>query len=353
MLKKEIKDLLQAGTVIPAHPLALNVNRSLDEPRQKRLTQYYLASGAGGVAVGVHTTQFEIRDDNVKLFEPVLRLASETVEEAEMSRPFIKVAGIVGPTDQAIQEAQIAASYNYDMGLLSMGGLDNYSEAELIRRAQKIGEIIPLVGFYLQPTVGGRLLSYDFWKQFAEIPAVHAIKIAPFNRYQTLDVVRAVCSSSRYNQIALYTGNDDNIIADLLTTYRFDVNGERREKSIVGGLLGQWAVWTKKAVGLLQKVKSVKESGAGMADLLTLGTELTDANAAIFDPHQNFKGVIPGTHEILRRQGLLKGTWCLDPGEKLSAGQADEIDRVYGKYPHLNDDGFVEQFLQKHPIQED
>jgi hypothetical protein len=348
MLKKEINDLLQVGTVIPAHPLALDASRQLDEEWQKLLTRYYMAAGAGGVAVGVHTTQFEIRDDDVGLFEPVLKLTSDEVKKADLNRPFVKVAGIVGPTDQAVREAELAASYGYDLGLLSAGGLDNFSELELIKRSEKVAEKIPLFGFYLQPAVGGRLLSFDFWKDFAEIPAVHAIKIAPFNRYQTLDVVRAVCHSSRYEEIALYTGNDDNIISDLLTTYRFNMNGECREKAIVGGLLGQWAVWTKKAVELLDGIKKTKENEkTDVSKYLTRGISLTDANATIFDVQHDFKGCIPGIHEILRRQGLLKGTWCLNSDEKLSPGQRDEIERVYAAYPRLNDDEFVEQFLRK------
>lgn len=347
MLKKEIKELLNEGTVIPAHPLALNANRELDEKRQRLLTRYYIASGAGGIAVGVHSTQFEIRDKGVDLFEPVLKLGAEEVENTSIDRPFVKVAGIIGPTDQAIEEAELSSSLGYDMGLLSMGGLSEYSELELIKRAEEVGEKIPLFGFYLQPAVGGQVLSYSFWRDFAEIPAVHAIKMAPFNRYQTLDVVRAVCSSSRYEDIALYTGNDDNIIPDLLTSYRFNIDGEIREKSIVGGLLGHWAVWTKKAVELLEKIKEKRnDKGADITELLTRGVEVTDANAVIFDAENDFHGCIPGIHEILQRQGLLKGRWCLNKEEKLSPGQQEEIDRVYESYPHLNDDDFVKEYLE-------
>jgi hypothetical protein len=348
MLDKETKDFLLDGTVIPAQPLALTADRKFDKKRQKLLNRYYMASGAGGVAVGVHTTQFEIRNDDIGLFEPVLKLVAEVVEKESLNRPFVKVAGIVGPADQAVHEAEIAASYGYDLGLLSMGGLDHLSKLELIKRSEKVADKIPLFGFYLQPAAGGRLLSFDFWKDFVQIPAVHAIKIAPFNRYQTLDVVRAVCRSSRYKEIALYTGNDDNIIPDLLTTYRFDVNGEYREKSIVGGLLGQWAVWTRKAVELLKKIKEIRKTNeTEVAEFLARGVELTDANAAIFDAMHNFNGTIPGVHEILRRQGLFEGTWCLNPDEKLSPGQMDEIDRVYSAYPYLHDDDFVRQFLHQ------
>jgi dihydrodipicolinate synthase/N-acetylneuraminate lyase len=347
-VKDAVNNLLQRGTVIPAHPLALTADRKLDEARQRRLTRYYLASGAGGVAIGVHTTQFEIRFPDVGLFEPVLRLASEEVDNARSDRPVVKVAGLVGPTEQAVREAELAVSYGYDMGLISLGGLDRYSESELIERAEKVGRIIPLFGFYLQPAAGGRLASFDFWKEFAEIEAVKAIKIAPFNRYQTLDVVRAVCHSSRYQDIALYTGNDDNIVADLLTTYRFEVNGERREKSIIGGLLGHWAVWTNKAVELLNDIKRIKNNKqTEISECLTRGVEITDANAAIFDAANGYRGCIPGIHEILRRQGLLEGTWSLNPEETLSPGQTGEIDRVYRQYPHLNDDDFVEQFLRE------
>lgn len=346
-LHKEIKESLHAGTVIPAHPLALNENRQLDEDRQRGLTRYYMASGADGVAVGVHSTQFEIRDKGIDLFEPVLRLAIEEIEKASLDRPFIKVAGVVGPTEQALREAEIASGLGYDLGLLSAGGLGDLSEKELIRRTEQVAEIIPVFGFYLQPAVGGRLLSFEFWKDFAEIPNVQAIKMAPFNRYQSLDVVRGVCSSSRWKEIALYTGNDDNIVPDLLTTYRFNVNGEIREKEIVGGLLGHWAVWTQKAVTLLEEIKQCKKDKdyAMMQELLTRGIEVTDTNAVLFDEKNNFHGCIPGIHEILRRQGLLEGRWCLNPKEELSPGQSEEIDRIYSSYPHLNDDEFVAKNL--------
>lgn len=346
MLLDEINNLIQQGTVIPAHPLALDSNRKLDEDRQRLLTRYYMASGAGGVAVGVHSTQFEIREPGIDLFEPVLRLAAEEVTASNIDRPFVKIAGITGPTDQAIREAELAAGLGYDLGLLSMGGLNDYSEKALIRHTEKVGERLPVFGFYLQPAVGGQLLSYEFWRDFAEIPAVKAIKMAPFNRYQTLDVVRAVCQSSRWQEIALYTGNDDNIVADLLTTFAFEVKGEMREKEIVGGLLGHWAVWTSKAVALLQEIKKIKESGAGIpSEMLTRNTQITDANAVIFDVAHQFRGCIPGIHEVLRRQDLLKGTWCLNPREVLSTGQSEELDRIYRDYPDQNDDDFVRAFL--------
>jgi dihydrodipicolinate synthase/N-acetylneuraminate lyase len=350
-LKPAVKALLHEGTVIPAHPLALNENRQLDEARQRGLTRYYLASGAGGVALGVHSTQFEIRDPAINLFETVLQLAAEEIAAAQLSRPFIKVAGLVGPTEQAVKEARLAVRYGYDLGLLSMGGLQGWTEKQIIERVKAVAEVMPVFGFYLQPSVGGRIFSYDFWLAFARIPNVQAIKVAAFNRYQTLDVVRAVCSSSRRNDIALYTGNDDNIIADLLTTYRFEVAGETVEKGFVGGLLGHWAVWTRKAVALLAEVKAVQRQGeAGLAALLTKNIAVTDMNAAIFDPAHGFQGCIPGIHEVLRRQGLLAGRWCLNPREELSPGQLAEIDRVCAAYPQLVDDAFVTELLAREAL---
>jgi hypothetical protein len=347
-LEPDMYQSLQVGVVIPAHPLALNEARELDEKRQRALTRYYMASGAGGIAVGVHTTQFEIRDKDINLFEPVLRLAAEEVKKAELNRPFIKVAGICGPTEQALAEANLAASLGYDLGLVSMGGLNSWTEEGLLERTRKIAEVIPVFGFYLQPSVGGRVLSYEFWKEFASIPGVKAIKMAPFNRYQTIDVVRAVCHSSRRDDIALYTGNDDNIIADLLTTYRFNIEGQAVEKSIVGGLLGHWAVWTHKAVQLLDDIKQFKNNPeATQFEWLTRGIEVTDSNAAFFDSAHQFKGCIAGIHEVLRRQGLLEGRWCLNPEEELSPGQMDEINRVYNAYPYLHDDEFVKKHLNE------
>ncbi|MFM1654160.1 dihydrodipicolinate synthase family protein [Brevibacillus sp. B_LB10_24] len=346
-LRPAVYKRLHEGVVIPAHPLALDASRRLDEHRQRALTRYYLASGAGGVAVGVHTTQFEIRDKEINLLEPVLRMAAEEVERAGADGSFIKVAGICGPTDQALAEAELAVKLGYDLGLVSMGGLHGWTESELLHRVEEIAKVIPVFGFYLQPSVGGRPLSYSFWREFAEIPGVMAIKMAPFNRYQTLDVARAVCHSSRVEQIALYTGNDDNIVADLLTTFRFLVNGKPVEKSIVGGLLGHWAVWTGKAVELLERIKAAKKSGAGVHELLQEGVMVTDANAAFFDPAHEFHGCIAGIHEVLRRQGLLAGRWCLNPEEDLSPGQMEEIDRVYCEYPQLNDDEFVKRHLEK------
>ncbi|MCF3108756.1 dihydrodipicolinate synthase family protein [Niabella sp. CC-SYL272] len=346
-LPDTIKNILHEGIAIPAHPLALTAERDFDEAIQRRLTRYYLASGAGGIAVAVHSTQFEIREPQVNLLEKVLYTAADEVEKSGKEQ-FVKVAGICGPTDQAVSEARLAKRYGYHLGLLSMGGLNTLTEEALIERAKAVAEIVPVFGFYLQPAVGGRILSFEFWRKFAAIPNVQAIKIAAFNRYQTLDVVRAVCSSERADEIALYTGNDDNIIADLLTTYQFNINGRLVQKDFRGGLLGHWAVWTHKAARLLDAIKAYKSGDqAGLGDWLTKNIQVTDMNAAIFDPVNRFHGCIPGIHEVLRRQGLLKGTWCLNPNEVLSPGQADEITRVTRAYPDLVDDDFVTTFLQQ------
>ena len=345
-LDPEIKALLHKGTVIPAHPLALTADRKLDQDRQRLLTKYYMASGAGGIAIGVHTTQFQIRDPKINLYRKVLQLAAEEVKNANLQRPFIKVAGVSGNTEQAVSEAKICAELGYDIVLVSNNGLGDWSEDELLERTRKIADVMPVFGFYLQPAVGGRVLSYNFWKEFAEIENVEAIKMAPFNRYQTLEVVRAVCKSSRANEISLYTGNDDNIVADLLTTYEVQVNGQIVKKDSVGGLLGHWAVWTKKAVELLERIHEVKKSGDTIPkDLLTLNIAVTDTNAAFFDSANAFRGCIAGLHEVLRRQGILKGIWCLDESETMSPGQNEEIDRIYAEYPDLNDDAFVREHL--------
>lgn len=348
MQRNDWLSLLYEGCVIPAHPLALTEDRKLDERRQRALTRYYIAAGAGGLAVGVHTTQFEIRRPDVNLLEPVLRMAAEVIDEAELDRPFIKIAGAVGPTEQAVREAELARELGYHAVLLSNGGLGDWSNEALIERTRRVGEILPVVGFYLQPSVGGRILEYEFWRALADLPSVIAIKIAPFNRYQTFDVVRAVCESDRRNEIALYTGNDDNIVIDLLTRYRVMVNGEPVEKGIVGGLLGHWAVWTRSAVNIFEQIKSVREKHDGVPhEMLTLAAQVTDMNAAIFDPQNQFRGSIAGVHEVLRRQGLLGGIWCLDPKETLSPGQAEEISRVTKAYPHLVDDDFVQAHLDE------
>jgi len=335
------RDILRQGAVIPAHPLALTPERRLDERRQRALTRYYLAAGAGGVAVGVHTTQFAIRDPHFGLYEPVLTLAMDELR----GRDVVKVAGIAGTAAQAVREAEFAVRAGYDAGLLSLGALRDASPAGLLDHVRAIASILPVFGFYLQPSVGGRVLPYDFWRGFAGIENVVAVKIAPFNRYQTLDVVRAVAESGRSGAIALYTGNDDSIVTDLLTPFRFS----GRTLRIVGGLLGHWAVWTRRAVELLERIHSATEGAAPalLPEWLTLAAEVTDSNAALFDPGNHFHGCIPGIHEVLRRQGLLAGRWCLDPGEDLSPGQMDEIDRVCRAYPHLTDDGFVREHLDE------
>jgi dihydrodipicolinate synthase/N-acetylneuraminate lyase len=347
-LNSELKKILLKGVVIPAHPLALDENLRIDEKHQRLLTRYYIESGAGGIAIGVHTTQFEIRKPEFQLYEPVLRIAAEEIEKAKLKTPFIKIAGICGPADQAINEAELARKYGYDLGLLSMGGLSELTEDELLVRAKQIAEIIPLFGFYLQPAAGGRILSYEFWNEFARIPDLHAIKVAAFNRYQTLDVVRAVCNSPRKDEIALYTGNDDNIVADLLTSYRLQANGEKVEKRFVGGLLGHWSIWTSKAVELLKKIKHCIENNyTGIEELLIINTEVTDMNAAIFDAKNSFHGCVPGIHEILFRQGIMAGTGCLNPNEKLSPGQSEEIDRICQNYPYHMDDKLVANLLTR------
>ncbi|AHG87623.1 dihydrodipicolinate synthetase [Gemmatirosa kalamazoonensis] len=339
----QLRQHLLAGQVIPAHPLALTPTRTLDERHQRALTRYYVAAGAGGIAVGVHTTQFEIHDPAVGLYRAVLELAAETAAAAlgTAARPFVRVAGIVGDTRQAVHEASVAASLGYHAGLLSLAALGDATDDALVRHCRAVAEVLPLFGFYLQPAVGGRELGYRFWREFVEIPGVVAIKIAPFDRYRTIDVVRAVAESGR-DDVALYTGNDDSIVTDLLTPFPAVVGGRRVARRIVGGLLGQWAVWTRRAVELLERARAAATSGEPLgAEWLTLGAALTDANGALFDPRNGFAGCLPGIHEVLRRQGLLRGTWTLNPRERLSPGQSAEIDRVLRTYPELTDDAFV------------
>ncbi len=332
--------MLSKGVAIPAHPLALTSSGRLDERRQRALSRYYLAAGSGGLAVAVHTTQFEIHDPETGLYRPVLELAM--TESKQHNHPVAMVGGVCGQTTQAIREASILHDLGYDAGLLSLAGLEKLSQDELLDHCRMIGQIIPLIGFYLQPSVGGRALSYAFWREFAEIPSVCAIKIAPFNRYQTLDVVRAVAEAGR-DDIALYTGNDDNIVIDLLSTYRFEVNGKQVERRIIGGLLGHWSVWTRTAVQIFDRCRAVADSGEPIPrDLLCLANEVTDANAAFFDAANRFKGCIMGLHEVLWRQGLLAEKRCLNSCESLGPGQLEEIERVYKSYPHLCDDEFVE-----------
>lgn len=340
-------DLLHRGTVIPAHPLALTAERKLDERRQRALSRYYLASGADGLAVGVHTTQFRIHDPSVGLLKPVLSLAAEEMNRADEHRnePLIRVAGICGDTAQAVGEAELACELGYHYGLINLGGLKGQPIAKLIEHCRAVADTISLLGFYLQPAVGGIDLPYEFWRDFCEIENAKAIKVAAFDRYLTLHVIRAVAESGR-DDIALYTGNDDNIVLDLLTPFTFQVGDKMVTRRFVGGLLGQWAVWTSRAVELLAECRrQVAEGGNASQDLLATAIQLTDANAAIFDAGNSFRGCVPGIHEVLRRQGLLSGGWCLDENEVLSPGQSGELDRVLAAYGHLRDDEFVAAHL--------
>jgi dihydrodipicolinate synthase/N-acetylneuraminate lyase len=332
------------GAVIPAHPLALDGMRRFDERRQAALTRYYKAAGAGGLAVAVHTTQFAIRDPKVGLLEPILSLAAHVAHEgSEESWPML-IAGVCGKTDQAVREATLARRLGYDAGLVSLAALPHESHDDLIAHCRAVADIIPLFGFYLQPAVGGRLLDYEFWRAFLDIERVVAIKVAPFNRYQTIDVVRALAEAGREKEVALYTGNDDNIVADLLADHRVGTDRGMVSIRFAGGLLGQWAVWTRTAVELL---KTVKHRDSSTTEILAQAAAWTDANAVLFDARHGFAGCIAGLHEILRRQGLLEGRWCLDPHEDLSPGQVEEIDRVCRQYPHLQDDHFVSEHLAR------
>ncbi len=335
-----VLDALRRGVAIPAHPLALDASRKLDPVRQRALSRYYVDAGAGGLAVGVHTTQFAIRE--VGLYAPVLDLAMRTATDWT-DRPLVMLAGLSGRTDQARKEAQVARGLGYHAGLLSLAAFQGASEDDLIAHVRTIAEEIPLVGFYLQPAVGGIVLPVSFWRRFAAIENVVAIKIAPFNRYRTLDVVRGVAEAGAADRVTLYTGNDDHIVLDLLLPFRIEANGAMHTLRIKGGLLGHWSVWVKRAVELLQRIHAAVAVRHIPQDLMALEAQVTDANAAVFDAANNFRGVIAGCHEILRRQGLLAGTWCLDPNEGLGPGQEEAIDRVYAAYPHLNDDAFVRQ----------
>jgi len=365
-----IIETLRSGCVIPAHPLALKADRKLDEHRQKALTRYYLACGAGGLAVGVHTTQFAIHDPKIGLYQPVLKLAGETAQQFAASTPFsafsrrqgggepIMIAGIVGDTNHAVKEALLARELGYHLGLLSLAALRGKSIDELIDHARQVAKIIPIMGFYLQEVISQMVLPAEFWRKLIEIPNVLAIKIAPFNRYQTLDVLEAAAYSGRSDEIALYTGNDDNIIFDLLTRYEFNVNGRKVSLQIVGGLLGQWACWTKRAVEYLTRIKKIRActrvtAGASETkadvpqEILTLASQLTLANKAIFDADNHFAGCIPGISYVLKQQGLLEELTTLNPDEQLSPGQAAKIDKIRRDYPHLTDDDFVKENLYK------
>jgi len=347
-LPKAVVEILHQGVVIPALPLALDRHRKLDTRRQRALIRYYLDAGTGGVAVAVHTTQFAIRLPEHDLYRPVLELAREEFDRfvRNSGKPVIRIAGVIGNTDQALQETSLALKNGYHAVLLSVAAFKDSSNDEILQHCRTIAEIIPVMGFYLQPAVGGRKLDVDFWRDFAGIENVIAIKMAPFNRYQTLDVVRGAAESGRADKIALYTGNDDNILADLLTAYHIQVGDKVIVKRIVGGLLGHWAVWTRSAVRLLEEIHRPGFSG-NLQQLMTLGVQITDSNAAFFDAAHDFTGCIVGLHEVLRRQGLLEGLWTLDRNEVLSPGQMEEIDRVYTAYPHLNDDAYVAENLHK------
>jgi hypothetical protein len=340
-LPAETLALVRRGTVIPAHPLALDAARRLDARRQRALTRYYLDAGAGGLAVGVHATQFAIREAG--LYEPVLRLAAE--EARSWSRkPVVLIAGLSGRTAQAKSEASIARSLGYHAGMLSLAPMKGASVDELVTHCAAVAAEMPLVGFYLQTAVGGIHLPAEFWRRFCEIDNVIAVKVAPFNRYRTLDVAKGLVAARAEERVTLYTGNDDHILLDLLVPLAVRRGKEEIEVRIKGGLLGHWSVWTKFAVGLLEMIRETKTLDA---KILALDSKITDANSAFFDVEHEFAGCIAGCHEVLRRQGLLEGIWCLDPKEGLSPGQAEEIDRVYAAYPEMNDDAFVRDNLPR------
>ncbi len=350
LLSEPVHRSLFDGVVIPALPLALTRERRFDERRQRALLRYYMDAGSGGVAVGVHSTQFEIRDPNIGLYEPVLSLAAEEMKayETNVGRPLIKVAGVVGQTNQAVKEAELAASLGYDIALVSLSAFKEGTNDQMIEHLNAVSDVMPIFGFYLQPSVGGRRLDYGFWRAAVEIENLVAIKTAPFNRYDTLDVLRAVTDGDRQDSLAMYTGNDDNILLDLLTPVRFSENENAPKIRFRGGLLGQWAVWTRQAVKDLEAIKKARTTGGEIPlSLLTRAQQLTDVNAAIFDAANSFAGCIPGIHEILRRQGLLEGLWTLNPNEVLSPGQSEALDRVYEAYPSLNDDTFVKENLDR------
>lgn len=341
--------ILHEGTVIPATPLAIDENRRLDEKTQRRLMRYYLACGVGGIATAVHTTQFEIRRPEHALFEPILRIVAEEIDrfEEKGGKTIVRVCGVCGETAQAVAEAKLAKQYGYDAVLLSPGGLGHLSEAELIERTRAVAAEMPIIAFYLQTAVGGRYLSYDYWQKICAIENVVAVKCASFNRYQTLEVVRAAALSPRSDKITLYTGNDDNIVIDLLTEYTVAADGEKITKGFEGGLLGHWSVQTKKAVEIFNTVKNAKSKGEISPDLLTLAEQVTDANSAFFDTVHNFAGCIAGLHLVLKRQGLMKNIYCLNPDESLSDGQKEEIDRVCAAYPELCDDDFIRSHIKE------
>jgi dihydrodipicolinate synthase/N-acetylneuraminate lyase len=347
-LPADVLAVLRRGAVIPAHLLALDAQRQLDERRQRALTRYYLDAGAGGLAVGVHSTQFAIRERG--LYAPVLEGAMQTARDWTPlggRRPLVMIAGLAGRTAQAVAEAQTARGLGYHAGMLSLAAMKGAGEDELIAHCEAVAAVLPMVGFYLQPAVGGIELPVPFWRRFAAIDNVIAIKMAPFNRYRTLDVIRGVVEACAERRITLYTGNDDHIVLDLLAPFVVRRDGVDITVRIQGGLLGHWSVWTQRAVQLLQRIHAARDAGAIDADLLALDSRVTDSNSALFDVAHQFHGCIAGCHEVLRRQGLLQGTWCLDPAEGLSPGQAEELDRVCASYPELVDDDFVAAHRQR------
>jgi dihydrodipicolinate synthase/N-acetylneuraminate lyase len=340
----EVLNALRKGVVIPASPLALDQRRNFDTRRQRALARYYMDAGAGGIAIGVHTTQFAIRD--VGLFEPVLETVAREMD-VWTDKPLLRIAGLVGKTEQARSEALIARGLGYHAGLLNLAAYRGIGEDDIIAHCRDVAEDLPLIGFYMQTSVGGIELSTDFWRRFAEIENVVAIKMAPFNRYQTLDVMRGVIAANAEHRISMYTGNDDHIVMDLITPFSFARGGEMVTMHITGGLLGHWSVWTKAAVELLARCHAAAGSGGVDANLLALDSQVTDCNSALFDVANGFAGCIAGVHEVLRAQGLLAGTWCLDPAESLSIGQLAELDRVRADYPHLTDDSFVKENIER------
>jgi dihydrodipicolinate synthase/N-acetylneuraminate lyase len=349
-LPQPILDLIRLGTVIPATPLALNSRRQFDERRQRALMRYYIDAGVGGVAVGMHFTQFEIRTPGVDLFEPILRVCADEIDRysAKVGRPIVKVAGFSGLTASAVRQAETAQKLGYHCGIASMAAFRGMMEQEMIHHMRELAKVMPMFGFYLLTGVGGIKLPYSFWRELVEIENIVGIKIAPFDRYGTVDVVRALADSGRENEVTLYTGNDDSIIYDFITPFRFGPPDSARTVRIRGGLLGQWACWTQRAVELYERLRKIAESGGAITpELMTLSAQITDANAALFDPAHNYAGSIPGVHEILRRQGLLEGNWTLKRDEVLSPGQLEEIDRVCAAYPHLTDDAFVRKNLER------
>src|SRR6478736_3623563 len=343
-INSDVRKLIADGTVLPAHPLALTAERQLDKKHQRALTRYYIDAGSGGLAVGVHTTQFAIRD--VGLYRPVLELAAETAANWT-KRPLAMVAGLAGPTQQAVAEARTARDIGYHAGLLSLAAMKSASEDEIIAHCTAVAAEIPLVGFYLQPAVGGLVLSSRFWQRFASIDNVIAIKIAPFNRYRTLDVLRGVAAAGALDRVALYTGNDDHILLDLMLPFDLRDNGITTRTYFKGGLLGHWSVWTASAIKQFEMCKAARGMDSLPTDLLALDARVTDCNSAFFDVANDFHGCIAGCHEILRRQGLMRGLWCLDPDEGLSPGQKDEIERVCREHADLSDDAFVAANLDK------